>query len=237
MIDLSELEGIIKPKKDFLEKKILNKHKYSFIENCFLNNKFTKLESNLLTLLLHTIQKNSDENEYVFNFKSLMSVLGINTEHYRTLIKAINGLSEKVTTINNDGYIEKTKVITKIKYPSKDNIYINDDVIIELSNRFKEEYLKNDKSLTLEEVKHLLSFSSIHTKKIYLLLSQNGNNIKLSKDQIQEILGTNYKDFSVLMTKHIKPAIEEIREKTDMVNLRLIEIKDKNNIIGYEIIR
>lgn len=195
---------------------------------------FTKVEADIFTIILSTLQ--TDKTEYKYNIKQLLHYLKIDAKHYKNFVAGLNGLYEKSIIIkHSDGSIEKIRLLSRIKYKDPKNISINDDVEINISSEIKPHLFDLKKHYTIYETNSFLQLESINSKKLYTLFAQfkNTGKIRMSKNQIQEILHTNYADFSVLMAKVIKPCIAEIQSKTNVKNITIQPIKRGRLIDGY----
>lgn len=195
---------------------------------------FTKIEADIFTVILATLQV--DKNEYVFNIKELLNYLKIEHKHYKHFVNGLNGLFEKSIIIkHNNGEIEKIRLLSRIKYKDPKQISINDNVTINISSEIKPHLFNLKQYYTVYETNSFLQLESINSKKLYTLFAQfkNTGTIKMSKTQIQEILHTNYGDFSVLMAKVIKPCVKEIESKTNVKNINIVPLKRGRVIEGY----
>jgi plasmid replication initiation protein len=195
---------------------------------------FTKVEADIFTIILSTLQ--ADRTDYKYNIKQLLHYLKIEAKHYKNFVAGLNGLFEKSIIIkHSDGSIEKIRLLSRIKYKDPKNISINDDVEINISSEIKPHLFDLKKHYTIYETNSFLQLESINSKKLYTLFAQfkNTGKIRMSKNQIQEILHTNYADFSVLMAKVIKPCVAEIQSKTNVKNITIEPIKRGRIIDGY----
>lgn len=195
---------------------------------------FTKVEADIFTIILATLQ--ADKTDYKYNIKELLNYLKIEAKHYKNFVAGLNGLYEKSIIIkHSDGNIEKIRLLSRIKYKDPKNISINDDVEINISSEIKPHLFDLKKHYTIYETNSFLQLESINSKKLYTLFAQfkNTGKIRMSKKQIQEILHTNYADFSVLMAKVIKPCVAEIQNKTNVKNITIQPIKRGRLIDGY----
>lgn len=205
---------------------------------------FTKLESDLFTIILGSLKP--ETTEYTFNIKDLLDFLNIDHKNYKTLIEGLNNLYEKSIIIKHKRptgktddlkvYTEKIRLLSRIEYLNGDEkVYINDTITLNISTEIQPHLFNLKSFFTSYETHSFLQLSSITSKKLYTIFSQykNTGKVLLSKDQIQEILGTNYKDFSVLMSKHIKPAIKDIEKKTNVSQIKIKPLKKGTRIISY----
>jgi plasmid replication initiation protein len=195
---------------------------------------FTKVEADIFTIILSTLQ--ADKTDYKYNIKQLLHYLKIEAKHYKNFVAGLNGLFEKSIVIKHgDGSIERIRLLSRIKYKDPKNISINDDVEINISSEIKPHLFDLKKHYTIYETNSFLQLESINSKKLYTLFAQfkNTGKIRMSKNQIQEILHTNYADFSVLMAKVIKPCVAEIQSKTNVKNITIEPIKRGRIIDGY----
>jgi hypothetical protein len=90
-------------------------------------------------------------------------------------------------------------------------------------------------NFTSYQISSFLVLRTTYSKKLYTLFSQYKHTGKLikTKDEIQYLLGVNYSDFSVLMSKEIKPSIKEIIDKTNIDNIKITPIKKGKSVSGY----
>jgi plasmid replication initiation protein len=197
---------------------------------------FTKMESDLFTILLSILKK--DSFEYKLNIKELMKVLKLNETNYSVIIKALEGLSKKQIKFryNTETNLRQRiiNVIDYIDFPL-DKIGINTTLTITLSSGIIPHLFNLKQNFTSYQIQSFLLLKTTYSKKLYTLFSQfkhTGKVIK-TKQELQYLLGVNYTDFSVLMAKEIKPSIKEIMEKTNINNINLQPIKNGKFITGY----
>jgi plasmid replication initiation protein len=195
---------------------------------------FSKLEADIFTVILASLK--TDKSVYKYNLKDLLNYLKVEPKHYKNFVESLNNLYEKSIIIKHNKSTEKIRLLSRIKYLNDtNNISVNDDIEINISQEIKP-YLFNLKShFTVYETNSFLQLNSINSKKLYTLFAQfkATEKIRMSKQQIQSILNTNYKDFSVLFAKVIKPAVKEIETKTNVKNITITPIKRGRIIDGY----
>jgi plasmid replication initiation protein len=195
---------------------------------------FTKLEADIFTLTLATLK--AEKSKYVYNIKDIMLHLKLEAKHYKNFVGALNGLYEKSIIIKHEnGATEKIRLLSQIKYQDPKNISINDDVEITITESIKPHLFDLKKHYTIYETNSFLQLDSINSKKLYTIFAQfkSTGKIRMSKQQIQDVLNVNYHDFSVLMAKVIKPSIKEIMNKTNVKNIDIQPIKRGRIIDGY----
>jgi hypothetical protein len=195
---------------------------------------FTKQESNLMAIILSTLEK--DERNYVWNIKNLLKVMKIEGKHYTSLIDSINGLFDKAITIKHERETEKIRLLSRIKYVDDDNIRWNDNVELTISNEIAPHLFNLKKLFTVYETASYLRLGALVSKKLYTVFAQYKTigKITMEPNEIQRLLGTNYKSFAVLLSKNIKPAIEEIEDLTNVNNIKIIPVKNGRKIVAYK---
>ena len=141
--------------------------------------------------------------------------------NYQSIINSLEGLSKKGIGLRLNKRLVLFNVIDYIDLPV-DKIGINDTLTISLSNGIIPHLFNLKQDFTSYNLSSFLVLRTTYSKRLYTLFSQYkdiGSVIK-TKEEIQYLLGVNYSDFSVLMSKEIKPSIDEIIEKTDTLRRR-----------------
>lgn len=201
---------------------------------------FTKTESDLFAIMISTLK--ADKFEYEYSVKQLLELLRITDNNYMYLIEALEGLSKK--QIKFDYYSEKqrqriTNVIDYIDYPiDKESTGINDKIVIQLTRGIIPHLFNLKENFTVYEVQSFLALKSTYSKKLYTIFAQYKGLGKLTKtpEEIQTLIGTNYRDFRVLLSKVIKPCIEEIQLKTNIKNIVIEPLKKGRKIEAYKFV-
>ena len=90
---------------------------------------------------------------------------------------------------------------------------------------------------TSYDLNSFLSLKSIYSKRLYTLFSHyrgtGRGRVIITKGDMQYLFGVNYMDFSVLMSKKIRPSIDEIIDKTDIDSINIDKVKRGKNDIAY----
>lgn len=197
---------------------------------------FTKIESDIFSIILSILKR--DTYEYKLNIKDLLRVLNMTENNYQSIINSIEGLSKKQIKFRYDTELNTRQrivnVIDYIDFPL-DRPGINDTLTITLSRGIIPHLFNLKQNFTSYQISSFLVLRTTYSKKLYTLFSQYKHTGKLikTKDEIQYLLGVNYSDFSVLMSKEIKPSIKEIIDKTNINNIKISPIKKGKSVSGY----
>ena len=197
---------------------------------------FTKIESDLFSIILSLLKK--DTYEYKLNIKDLLRVLNMTENNYQSIINSLEGLSKKQIKFRYNAELNTRQrivnVIDYIDFPI-DKIGINDTLTISLSKGIIPHLFNLKQNFTSYQISSFLVLRTTYSKKLYTLFSQFKHTGKLikTKEEIQYLLGVNYSDFSVLMSKEIKPSIKEITDKTNINNIKISPIKKGKSVSGY----
>lgn len=197
---------------------------------------FTKIESDIFSIILSILKK--DTYEYRLNIKDLLRILNMTDNNYYSIISSIEGLSKKQIKFRYDTEINTRQrivnVIDYIDFPL-DKIGANDSLTITLSRGIIPHLFNLKQNFTSYQISSFLVLRTTYSKKLYTLFSQYKHTGKLikTKEEIQYLLGVNYSDFSVLMSKEIKPSIKEITDKTNINSIKITPIKKGKSVSGY----
>jgi plasmid replication initiation protein len=199
---------------------------------------FTKIESDIFSIILSILKR--DTYEYKLNIKDLLRVLNMTENNYQSIISSIEGLSKKQIKFRYDTELNTRQrivnVIDYIDFPLDiDRPGINDTLTITISRGIIPHLFNLKQNFTSYQISSFLVLRTTYSKKLYTLFSQYKHTGKLikTKDEIQYLLGVNYSDFSVLMSKEIKPSIKEITDKTNINNIKISPIKKGKSVSGY----
>jgi plasmid replication initiation protein len=144
-------------------------------------------------------------------------LMGIDIKNsHRELYKASDKLYERSIKVKDPEKIEEfrwiQKKITYTKGEGKITLTWSDDVlkyICQLKNRF-----------TTYKLRHIANLHCVYSIRLYEILMQfistNERIINLEEFRLLLQLGDKYKNFKELNKKIIKPAVEELNEKSDL---------------------
>jgi hypothetical protein len=195
---------------------------------------FTRMEADIFTLILAMLKP--DKMTYNFTLKELMYYIKLEPKNYKQFIQSLENLYEKSIIIKHKNEdVEKVRLLGRIKYPNSKNKSINDVVEIDINSSIKHHLFNLKNNFTIYETHSFLRLNSINSKKFYTLFSRfkESETLIISKEQIQEVLDVKYSDFSVLMSRVIKPCLEEIQDKTNIKNITITPIKQGRQIVSY----
>lgn len=221
--------------------KLKIKDKQVFQSNYLTENylPFTKIESDLFAVIIANLKTNVFS--YNFEIKEILKILNISDNNYNDLLQALEGLSKKQIKFNYNAETLRqriTNVIDYIDYPIN-KIGINDKITIQLTQGIIPHLFNLKGNFTVYEIQSFLVLKSTYSKKLYTLFAQYKQpkteyKIIKTAEEIQTLLGTNYRDFRVLMAKVIKPSIDEIMFKTNIENVVIEPIKTGRKITAYK---
>lgn len=207
---------------------------HNALTNSFLP--FTRNESRLLVGILTSLKK--DKYKYTYNITDALNFLGLQPKHYKELIEAVNGLYNKSIPIKSDNPNddEEMIILSQRKFPKIPGQKLNGKIEITISNPIKPYLFDLVKEFTSYEVESFLQLQSIHSQKLYTLLAQFKHTGLLIKkgDELQEIMGTNYKRLSQFTHEVINKSLEEIIKTTNISKVKLEPLKEGRKIIGYK---
>lgn len=211
--------------------KISNAIKYTRIP--MVSFKYTLLEQKILLYLIHLIKYEDDINtQYILSIADLKNKLKILNGNIYTQIKnAIRNIETKEFKVNN----KEEKVFSEI------NIIENNGCIPIIFNPKICMLLKEYKKyLSESDINILLTFKSIYSIRLYLLLMQIKNNsAQYPIKELKEIFGlsiNDYKYYHDFRTKALDKAINEINNKTEL-QFKIKEIKYSRSIEKIEFIK
>ena len=193
---------------------------------------FTKIEIDIFSIILSHIDQGT--YEYSLIIKDLLRLLNMTENNYQSIINSLEGLSKKGIVLRLNKRLVLFNVIDYIDLPVY-NLGINSIVRISLSKGIIPHLFNLKQNFTSYSLSSFLVLRTTYSKRLYTLFSQYkdiGILIK-TKEEIQYLLGVNYSDFSILMSKVIKPSIDEIIEKTDINSISIDSIKKCKNVLGY----
>jgi plasmid replication initiation protein len=200
---------------------------------------FTKHESSVFAVLIGLLKK--DQLEYQINLKDLLKYIRIEDSNYKQLISALKGLSTKQITFTYQAERIKqriTNVIDYVEFPMEENITINDTITIRLTTGIIPHLfnLKETGYFTVYQLESFLQLQSTYSRKLYTLFAEYKENkiLQRTKEELQTVLGTNYKEFKVLFSKVIKPSIAEILSTTNINNIKIEAVKQGKKITSYK---
>ena len=207
----------------------------NYLTNTYLP--FSKTESNIMAIILATLKK--ETRVYNWRVRDLLKYLKISDRNYTFLTNALDGLYEKSIVIKHQTETEKIRLLSRIIYVDSVSVLKMDDTVsLTISEEIVPHLFNLKTYFTSYETKSYLRLQSLMAKKLYTLFAQYKNTgaVLKTKEELQTVLGTNYKDFSVLMAKNIKPAIKEIEEVTNVNDISIHPIKSGRVITCYKFI-
>ena len=194
---------------------------------------YTKKESNLMMLIISRFE--NDKYNYSFTIKELLGMLKVGGSNWVSIIDSVNGLYDKPLSIECDGGSEKVRLLSKIKMGDNINPF-NESIEFTFNEDMNKHLMYLKKQFSPSVISSFIELKTLTAKKLYMVLLRyklNGS-VTIGYEKIQKILGTNYKTFSILLHKNIKPALKEIQKKTDLTNIKIITSKTSRKITSVE---
>lgn len=194
------------------------------------------LEQKLFLMLISTIKKDDDRvNRTVFRVKDIADTLGITSQSlYRDLPKICAGLMKKVIEIKqDDGSWQMFSIISYAKYISKEG-----KLVLEIHKEAEPYLLKLQEMFTVYRLENVLNLKSKYAIRLYQqskrCLFKGGEIIDLTDfKKILKIEKKTYDRFDCITSKILKPAIEEINNKTD-IEVSYDTIKDGRKVCALK---
>lgn len=194
------------------------------------------LEQKLFLMLISTIKKDDDKiNRTTFRVRDIAETLGITSQSlYRDLPKICANLMKKVIEIKQpDGSWQMFSIISYAKYVSKEG-----KLILEIHREAEPYLLKLKEMFTVYRLENVLNLKSKYAIRLYQqskrCLFKGGEIIDLVDfKKILKIEKKTYDRFDCITSKILKPAIEEINEKTD-IEVKYDTIKEGRKVCALK---
>lgn len=177
------------------------------------------LEQKLFLMLVSTIKKDDvGVSRTTFRVKDIAETLGITSQSlYRDLPKICSELMKKVIEIKqDDGSWKMFAIISFAQYKSKEG-----KLILEIHKEAEPYLLKLQEMFTVYRLGNVLDLKSKYSIRLYQqskrCLFKGGEIIELKEfRKILRLDKKTYDRFDCITSKVLKPAIEEINNKTDI---------------------
>lgn len=187
--------------------------------NIFIESKakMTSLEQKIILALVSEITpEDEDFKDYEFSIRQFIELTDSNeTVVYKRIHESAKRLMEKITTFKRG-----KSTITTALLSSAETIEGEGKIILRFDKSLKPELLQLKKLFTQYQLKNVLKLSGSYSIRIYELLKQYEKIRKreFKIENLKEILGINeeYSRFYDFERYVLKPAREEINEKTDI---------------------
>ena len=196
--------------------KVHQKISNTFIENAIQKNNFGALKTiyYLSTILSDEDIENKKENNLITVKIDKREMLKFTELTLDTIIKSSKQMQETSVTFFDDekGLIEGMSLLPRYYFVPNKNI-----VEIDLYVRIAKMVIAVKKDYTNLNVKSLMQVKNAHSLRLLALLNKikqdeelKDNKIVLTFDELNLFFGTNYRSWSVIETKVIKPIKEEL---------------------------
>jgi plasmid replication initiation protein len=199
--------------------------------------------NNLFAYIISTLIE--DKFYYVFDIRETLEKLGIAENNYSILLNALQQLKRHTIIINYNDHNNKQRgkeinILDEIDYPREDETKkaiqdINGHFTIKLGAKIAPQLFNLKNNFTVYQLKSFLSLKKNNAKRLYVFLASKKHlkTVRMTNDEIQYLFGKHYKEIRVLVHKEIRPAMEEIKAKTNIENIELVPNKYGRKIIGY----
>lgn len=196
----------------------------------------TSLEQKLFLMLVSTIKKEDDSvSRTVFRVKDIADVMGITSQSlYRDLPRICKDLMTKVIDIKqDDGSWKMFSLISFAEYKAKEG-----KLVLEIHREAEPYLLKLKEMFTVYKLENILGLKSKYSIRLYQqskrCLYKGGETIDLKEfRKLLKLEKKTYDRFNCITSKVLKPAIEEINDKTD-VKLDYELVKDGRRVVALK---
>lgn len=196
----------------------------------------TALEQKLFLMLISTIKRDDDKvSRTTFRVQDIAKTLEITSQSlYRDLPKICASLMQKVIEIRQpDGSWQMFSIISYAKYVAKEG-----KLILEIHKEAEPYLLKLQEMFTVYKLENVLNLKSKYAIRLYQqskrCLFKGGEIIDLADfKKILKIEKKTYDRFDCITSKILKPAIEEINEKTD-IQVKYETIKEGRKVCALK---
>lgn len=194
--------------------------------------KLTKLEQHIVLAMVSKIKK--DDVEFKRYKMSIKEFFGADYgSKYDKMKEATERLMQKIIKIKEPDGLLQVAWLSSAKYYEGEGV-----VELEFSPRLKPYLLQLKEKFTAYELANVIEFKSTYSIRIYELLKQY-ENIKsrtVTLDELQKMMGTEYKNFYDIKRFVIETAKKELKEKADIYfTYNPIKLGRKVNSIEFHI--
>ena len=175
----------------------------------------TPTEAKLVAKLTSMIEKEDEEfKDYTFKVKNLLQDLGLG-ENYTLLKKSIKKLITREIEIEEEKRDIITTILSSCVYDRETST-----IILSYDPKLKPYFLQLKENFTKYYLENILELKSFYSIRIYELLKQyqNLNERTTTIKDLKKILNIKdkYELYGDFKRRIIKPAVEEINDKTDL---------------------
>ena len=208
--NIAKSNGLQRKTKPKIHQKIAN----TFIENAIQKNNFGALKTiyYLSTILEDKIIKEKKENDLITIQIDKREMLKFTELTLDTIIKSTKQMQETSITFfeESDGIIEGMSLLPRYYFVPNKNI-----VELDLYVRIAKMVIAVKRDYTNLNIKSLMQVKNVHSLRFLALLNKmNQEEILKSKtlnlEELNLFFGTNYKSWSMIENKIIKPTKEEL---------------------------
>lgn len=194
---------------------------------------YSAKELNLLCYLIANINEKNEEIKIETTY--IREFMNLKRKSYKEFENLLSNLGSKALLIKKDDLRKKYYIFSVLSFKDKDEF-----VYIKLNSEIQEFFLNLKSNFTLYTLEEFINLNKLSSKKLYQLINRNkfnkvSFNFKIELNDFKEMFNIETKAFdrvNNIMLKIIKPAIEEINEKTNY-SMRVETIKSGKNIIAY----
>lgn len=200
----------------------------------------TETEAKLIAVMISTVEKNDDKFEKqrisVADFCELMGIKKPEYRHIKSAVEKLIGKSVAVEQIQENG---RSKWIGRTWF--SEIIYTDGEGVIEYTfSPSMEPYLLDLKEFTRYHLSNILSLKSSYSIRLYELSKQHQNKkiktFSLELEELRKKIGAtqkSYDAFGSFKQKILTPALQEIKNTTDIV-VTYEEIKRGRKVVAIK---
>lgn len=197
----------------------------------------SSMEQKLFLMLVSTIKKDDDKiTRTVFRVRDIAETMGITSQSlYRDLPKICKELMKKVIEIKQeDGSWKMFSIISFAEYKSKEG-----KLVLEIHREAEPYLLKLKEMFTVYKLENVIDLKSKYSIRLYQQSKRcafkGGDLIDLKEfRKILKLEKKTYDRFDCITSKVLKPAIEEINNKTD-INVSYETVKDGRKVCAIKL--
>jgi len=199
----------------------MNVENWVYKSNAIIQHKgrMTALQQKIIAVLASAISpEDEDFKDYEFSIKEFIEITGTNeTAIYNQMHDAAKGLMEKVLHFRRGKSRISVPVLGFVE-----TVEGQGKIIMRFDKSLKEEYLGLQEVFTKYRLKEILNLKSTHAIRIYELVKQwqysSHKSVKYDVQELKDMLGIGeeYSAFKDFERRVLKPAKEEINEKSDI---------------------
>lgn len=196
------------------------------------------LQEQRIILSLVSLVDSKDQRqfyEYEMSVKEFSELLGVQNTNHTYLSKVTKSLMEKVVEIEDDKRVVQVHWLSSCIYYKGEG-----KVKLELHRELMPYLLQLKEQFTTYYLSNILQMKSKHSIRLYEILKseQFKGNFKIEVDKLKYMMNCeSYSRYSNFNQKVMKPAIQEIKEKSDiLVNYKAVKKGNKTVALRFDVV-